>query len=76
MSSIVSTFRRGAVAYRPNLRITCVSGWDASALLRTLVKRANAQSGDSEVWQATASSILSSASVTSTPTSGGGLATA
>ena len=37
----------------------------------TLVKRANTQSGDSEVWKATASSVLSSATVTSTPAKGG-----
>ena len=32
----------------------------------TLVKRSNAQAGDSEVWQATAPSVLTSATVTST----------
>jgi hypothetical protein len=32
-----------------------------------LVKRQNAQSGDSEVWEATAPSVLLSATVTSTP---------
>jgi hypothetical protein len=37
----------------------------------TLVKRATSQSGDSEVWQATANSVLSSATVTSTPAKGG-----
>jgi hypothetical protein len=33
----------------------------------TLVKRANGQFGDAEIWQATASSVLSGATVTSTP---------
>jgi hypothetical protein len=36
-----------------------------------LVRRANAQSGDSEVWAATAGTILSSATVTSTPLKSG-----
>ena len=36
-----------------------------------LVKRSNAQSGDSEVWTATASSTLSNVAVTSTPLVGG-----
>jgi hypothetical protein len=36
-----------------------------------LVRRANGQSGDAEVWAATASSVLTSATVTSTPLRGG-----
>ncbi len=36
-----------------------------------LVKRANAQSGDSEVWAATATGILTAATVTSTPAKSG-----
>ncbi len=36
-----------------------------------LVKRANAQSGDTEIWQATAPSVLTSATVTPTPAKGG-----
>jgi hypothetical protein len=36
-----------------------------------LVKRENAQSGDSEVWQATAPSVLPGATVTSTPSKSG-----
>ena len=42
---------------------TTVSG---AGLTWTLVKRSNSRSGDSEVWQATAASVLSSATVTST----------
>jgi hypothetical protein len=38
-----------------------------AGLTWTLVKRANSQSGDAEVWQATANSVLSTATVTSTP---------
>lgn len=37
----------------------------------TLVKRANAQSGDAEIWAATAPSVLSSATVSSTASAGG-----
>ena len=37
----------------------------------TLVKRANSQSGDAEVWQATVPSVLSSATVTSTESATG-----
>jgi hypothetical protein len=37
----------------------------------TLVRRANAQSGDAEVWAATANSILTNATVKSTPLRGG-----
>lgn len=42
-----------------------------AGLTWTLVKRANAQSGDAEVWQATAPSVLSSATVTSTESAKG-----
>jgi hypothetical protein len=42
-----------------------------AGLTWTLVKRANGQSGDAEVWQATAPSVLSSATVTSTPAKSG-----
>jgi hypothetical protein len=38
-----------------------------AGLTWTLVKRANAQSGDSEIWTATAPSILTNATVQSTP---------
>jgi len=48
-------------------QMVSVSG---AGLTWTLVKRANTQSGDSEVWQATASSVLPNASVTSTPAKG------
>jgi hypothetical protein len=37
-----------------------------AGLTWTLVKRANSQFGDAEIWQATASNVLSSATVTST----------
>jgi Bacterial Ig domain/Lysyl oxidase len=42
-----------------------------AGLTWTLVKRANAQSGDSEVWKATAANVLSNATVTSTLAAGG-----
>jgi len=42
-----------------------------AGLTWTLVKRANSQSGDAEVWQATAPSVLSSATVTSTESASG-----
>jgi Bacterial Ig domain len=42
-----------------------------AGLTWTLVKRANGHFGDAEVWQATASSVLSSATVTSTPAHSG-----
>jgi chitodextrinase len=42
-----------------------------AGLTWTLVKRSNSQSGDSEVWQATANSVLSNATVTSTPAKAG-----
>jgi hypothetical protein len=42
-----------------------------AGLTWTLVKRENGQSGDSEVWKATASGILPSATVTSTPSKSG-----
>jgi hypothetical protein len=38
-----------------------------AGLTWTLVKRSNGQAGDSEIWQATAPAVLSSATVTSTP---------
>lgn len=38
-----------------------------AGLTWTLVKRSNGQPGDSEVWEATAPVVLSSATVTSTP---------
>jgi hypothetical protein len=44
---------------------------NGAGLTWTLVKRANGQSGDAEVWQATASSVLSGATVTSTPAHSG-----
>ncbi len=47
---------------------TTVTG---AGLTWTLVKRANGQSGDAEVWQATARSVLSSAAVTSTESAKG-----
>ena len=40
-------------------------------LVWTLVKRANGQFGDAEIWQATASSVLTSVTVTSTPAQSG-----
>ncbi len=42
-----------------------------AGLTWTLIKRANAQDGDSEVWEATASTVLPSATVTSTETKSG-----
>jgi hypothetical protein len=42
-----------------------------AALTWTLVQRANAQSGDAEIWQATAPSVLSAATVTSTESAPG-----
>jgi hypothetical protein len=42
-----------------------------AGLTWTLVKRANGQPGDSEVWKATASAVLTSATVTSTPAKSG-----
>jgi hypothetical protein len=42
-----------------------------AGLAWTLVKRENARSGDREIWQATAPSALTSATVTSTPAKGG-----
>lgn len=52
----------------PGKQTANVSG---AGLTWTLVKRANARSGDSEVWQATAANVLSSATVTSTLAAGG-----
>ncbi len=54
--------------YGSGQQTATVSG---AGLTWTLVKRENAQSGDSEVWKATASSVLSSATVTSTPSKAG-----
>ncbi|WP_426518513.1 Ig-like domain-containing protein [Diaminobutyricibacter sp. McL0618] len=42
-----------------------------AGLTWTLVKRANARYGDSEIWTATASAILTNATVTSTPSAAG-----
>lgn len=42
-----------------------------AGLTWTLVKRANSQPGDSEVWEATAPNVLTSATVTSTPAKSG-----
>ena len=42
-----------------------------AGLTWTLVKRANGQFGDAEIWQATASSVLPGATVTSTPAQSG-----
>ena len=42
-----------------------------AGLTWALVKRANGQFGDAEIWQATASSVLSGATVTSTPAHSG-----
>ncbi len=42
-----------------------------AGLTWTLVKRANSQSGDAEIWTATATNHLSGATVTSTPAVGG-----
>lgn len=42
-----------------------------AGLTWTLVKRENARSGDAEVWKATASTVLSGATVKSTPAKGG-----
>lgn len=47
---------------------TTVSG---AGLTWTLVKRANTQPGDAEVWQATAPTVLSSATITSTASAKG-----
>ncbi len=47
---------------------TTVSG---SGLTWKLVDRANGQSGDAEIWAATAPSVLTAATVTSTPAKGG-----
>lgn len=43
----------------------------SAGLTWTLVKRENAQAGDSEIWQATAASVLPSATVTSTEAKSG-----
>jgi predicted secreted Zn-dependent protease len=53
---------------KANGQTVTVSG---AGLTWTLVKRANGQPGDSEVWQATAPAILSAATVTSTPANAG-----
>jgi hypothetical protein len=42
-----------------------------AGLTWTLVRRANSQAGDAEIWQATASSVLSAATVTSTESAAG-----
>ncbi len=49
---------------RPAAQSVSVSG---AGLNWTLVRRANGQAGDAEVWQATAPAVLTSATVTSTP---------
>ncbi len=42
-----------------------------AGLTWSLVKRANGQAGDSEIWEATASAVLASATVTATPAKAG-----
>jgi hypothetical protein len=53
---------------KANGQTVAVSG---GGLTWSLVKRANSQFGDSEIWQATASTVLSSVTVTSTPAQSG-----
>jgi hypothetical protein len=53
---------------KANGQTVTVSG---AGLTWTLVKRANGQAGDSEIWAATAPAVLSSATVTSTPAKSG-----
>ncbi len=52
----------------PAAQSVTVSG---AGLSWTLVRRANGQAGDAEVWQATAPAVLTSATVTSTPARAG-----
>jgi hypothetical protein len=53
---------------KANGQTVTVSG---AGLTWTLVKRANGQAGDSEIWTATAPAVLASATVTSTPAKSG-----
>jgi hypothetical protein len=53
---------------KANGQTVTVSG---GGLTWTLVKRSNAQAGDAEVWEATAPSVLTAATVTSTPAKAG-----
>jgi len=52
----------------PSAQSVTVSG---AGLTWTLVRRANGQAGDAEVWKATAPTVLASATVTSTPARAG-----
>ena len=52
----------------PKAQSLTVSG---ASLTWTLVQRANGQAGDAEIWQATAPTVLTSATVTSTPAEAG-----